>query len=299
MRIPEPGLGELSSGFHRNFWPTLSAPVENPTLRVLSLGAGVQSTTLALAAARGDIGPMPDCAIFADTGWEPRRVMQHLAWLRERLPFPVHVVSAGNIRDDIVAWRNTTSGRFAAVPWFTLSEDGGKGLGRRQCTKEYKIRPIGKKIRELLGVQRRHRVPKGVVVEQWIGISMDEIERMKASQDRHIVNRFPLIEANMNRRQCETWLAERQFTAPKSSCLGCPFHSNAEWRNIRDNDPEGWADVIAVDKALREGGMNRNMRAQAFMHRSCLPLDQAPIDEPDNDGGIFGFKNECEGMCGV
>lgn len=38
-------------------------------LRALSLGAGVQSTTMALMAAHGEIGPMPDCAIFADTGW--------------------------------------------------------------------------------------------------------------------------------------------------------------------------------------------------------------------------------------
>ena len=37
-------------------------------LRVISLGAGVQSTTMALMAAHGEIGPMPDCAIFADTG---------------------------------------------------------------------------------------------------------------------------------------------------------------------------------------------------------------------------------------
>jgi hypothetical protein len=43
-------------------------------IRILSLGAGVQSTTLALMAAHGEIGPMPDCAIFADTQWEPRRV---------------------------------------------------------------------------------------------------------------------------------------------------------------------------------------------------------------------------------
>lgn len=73
-------------------------------LRVLSLGAGVQSTTLALMAAHGEIGPMPDCAIFADTGWEPRAVYEHLAWLRSPnvLPFPVHIVSDGNIREGLV-----------------------------------------------------------------------------------------------------------------------------------------------------------------------------------------------------
>lgn len=51
-------------------------------LRVISLGAGVQSTTMALMAAAGEIGPMPDCAIFADTGWEPAAVYEHLARLR-------------------------------------------------------------------------------------------------------------------------------------------------------------------------------------------------------------------------
>ena len=57
-------------------------PEDGVRLRVLSLGAGVQSTTLALLAVRGEIGPMPDCAIFADTGWEPRAVYEHLTWLR-------------------------------------------------------------------------------------------------------------------------------------------------------------------------------------------------------------------------
>ena len=35
---------------------------------VLSLGAGVQSSTLALMAAKGEVTPMPDVAVFADTG---------------------------------------------------------------------------------------------------------------------------------------------------------------------------------------------------------------------------------------
>lgn len=48
-------------------------------LRVFSRRAGVQSTTLALMAAHGEIGPMPDCAIFADTAWEPGAIHEHLA----------------------------------------------------------------------------------------------------------------------------------------------------------------------------------------------------------------------------
>ena len=72
-------------------------------LRVLSLGAQVQSTTLALLAAQGIVGPMPDCAIVADTDWEPKVGFEHLARLMSPnvLPLPVHIVSAGNIRDNL------------------------------------------------------------------------------------------------------------------------------------------------------------------------------------------------------
>ena len=57
-------------------------------IRIISLGAGVQSTTMAFMAAHGEIGPMPDCAIFADTGWEPKRVYRHLEWIRDIPTFP-------------------------------------------------------------------------------------------------------------------------------------------------------------------------------------------------------------------
>ena len=86
---------------------------------MLSLGAGVQSTTLALMAAHGEIGPMPDCAIFADTGWEPKAVYEHLAWLQSPnvLPFPVHIVSAGDLRADLLA--GARGERWASIPAFT------------------------------------------------------------------------------------------------------------------------------------------------------------------------------------
>ena len=76
--------------------------VSDVKLRCLSLGAGVQSTTMALMAARGELTPMPDIAIFADTGWEPAAVYDHLDWLRsgEVLPFPVEIVKKSNLRDD-------------------------------------------------------------------------------------------------------------------------------------------------------------------------------------------------------
>jgi len=269
-------------------------------LRVLSLGAGVQSTTLALMAAHGVVGPMPDCAIFADTGWEPAAVYDHLAWLMSPnvLPFPVHVVTGGDIRADLL--RAGEGHRWASIPAFTRTVKGVRfsiGMIRRQCTKDYKIVPIRRKVRELAGLTRR-RSPATPVVEQWIGISLDEAIRMKPSFEDWQVNRWPLIEQRMTRRDCLRWLAEHEYPVPpKSSCIGCPFHADEVWRQMRDEDPAAWADAVAIDRAIRTG--LRGIRGEVFLHRSAVPLDEADLTTKQNAGQLDLWGNECEGMCGV
>ncbi len=264
-------------------------------MRVISLGAGVQSTTLALMAAYGEIGPMPDCAIFADTGWEPKAVYEHLQRLREMLPFPVHIVSSGNIRDDILTQTNTTGQRFASVPWFT--ENGG--MARRQCTKEYKIVPIARKLRELLGYQKGQRIPPKSV-EVWIGISTDEIQRMKDPRDKWQVYRWPLIDTRMSRTDCKIWLAKRGWSAPKSACIGCPYRNNIGWMDMKKNDPESFLDAIYVDHKIRENGGLGRLKFEPYMHPSLLPLSQVDLRSSYEKGqNEFGFLQECDGMCGV
>jgi len=56
---------------------------------ILSLGAGVQSSTLALLATQGLVKPMPVAAIFADVKAEPAGVYKWLDYLEKLLPFPV------------------------------------------------------------------------------------------------------------------------------------------------------------------------------------------------------------------
>lgn len=262
----------------------------------LSLGAGVQSSTMALMAAHGEIGPMPDAAIFADTKWEPRKVYEWLDWLETKLPFPVYRVSRGNLRDDTIAKKNSTGGRFASIPWHITMPDGSASMGRRQCTAEYKISPLIKEKRRLLGYKARQRIPVGSC-ETWIGISTDEASRMKQSTERWSVNRWPLIERGMSRWDCLRWMEKKGYpTPPKSSCIGCPFHSDHEWRAIKD-DPESWADAVAIDAIIREPV--RGMRGYQFAHRSCIPLDQVDLSTAEDHGQISLFNNECEGMCGV
>lgn len=269
-------------------------------LRVLSLGAGVQSTTLALMAAHGEVGPMPDCAIFADTGWEPAAVMEHLTWLRSHnvLPFPVHIVSAGNIRDDLHSAGQ--GGRWASIPAFTRTVRRRRaqiGMIRRQCTSEYKVKPIRRKVRDLAGLTRR-RSPARPVVEQWIGISLDEVIRMKPAREAWQVNRWPLVEQRMTRTDCLRWLERHEYPIPpKSACVGCPFHSDARWRDIRDYDPAAWVEAVEVDRAIRTG--LRGIRGEVFLHRSAVPLDEADLSTAQDRGQLDLWGNECEGLCGV
>jgi hypothetical protein len=275
-------------------------------MRVISLGAGVQSTTLVLMAAHGEIGPMPDCAVFADTGEEPAPVTEHLRWLMSGnvLPFPVHIVGKPTrLGDDLMAGRNSgdtgSARRFASIPAF-LKTDQDQGLGRRQCTKEYKLGPITKKLRSLLGYEPRKRIPKDSV-EVWIGISTDEKLRVKPSRNTWSVNRYPLIEQRMSRGDCLEWLKRKGYPQPpKSACTFCPYRSNEEWRYIRDSDPAGFARAIEVDRSLRaQSSFGRSLRGEPYVHRSMVPLDQADISSDEDRGQINLFNNDCEGMCGV
>ena len=268
-------------------------------MRVLSLGMGVQSTTMALLAAHGVID-MPDVALFADTGWEPASVYAQLAWLRSHnvLPYPVEVVSAGNLRDGILARRNTTAGRYAVVPWYGKMPDGSSIMGRRQCTSEYKLAPLMRGIRRLLGVNPRARIQPGTV-EVMIGISTDEASRMRPARQKWMRNRWPLIELGMSRRECLNWMARHDYPIPKkSACIGCPYHSDAHWRDMRDNDPKSWAAAVEVDAALRKNDA-RGIFAVEYMHRSLVPLDQVDLSTAEDHGQIDAFKNDCDGMCGV
>lgn len=267
------------------------------TIRTLSLGAGVQSTALVLLACEGMIKPF-DAAIFADTGWEPRKVYDHLdrltAYAAEH-GMPIYRVSAGNIRNDAL----DPNHRFASMPLFVRNPDGSDGMARRQCTSEYKLKPIKAKTRHLLGYPHPTPVPKGVYAETAIGISMDEIGRARDSDVQYMHNVFPLLDLGWTRKECERFNRSKGWlTVAKSACIGCPYHGNRQWRELRDESPEEFQDAVEFDAAIRSGSARANaagkdLRGSMYLHRSRVPLDVAPIDRvtyrewADAQGDIF------------
>lgn len=153
-----------------------------------------------------------------------------------------------------------------------------------RSTGEYKARPIKQKVRELLGYTYPNRIPKGVFVEQWVGISTGEFHRAKDADVKYMRNRHPLLDISWSRSDCIRHLTSLGLAdTPKSSCLGCPPHGNAQWRHIRATSPSEWADVVEFDAAIRQGNARANatgsrLPGEAFLHRSRVPLSEAPID---------------------
>lgn len=260
-------------------------------LHVISLGAGVQSSTMALMAAHGEIMPMPDCAIFADTQAEPQSVYSWLDWLEKHLPFSVYRVTAGNlgaVEGLKVSKKGTKYARFF-VPMYALTAKG-KAMMLRQCTRDFKVVPIRRKVMSLLG--------KREIAIQWLGISFDELDRMKDSQHRRIVNRYPLVDIGMRRRNCLEWMETRGYpTPPRSACVFCPYHTDGEWQRLKSEEPEEFAKAAAYEKRQQElVSQSDRFTGVPFLHASLKPLESVTFV----DGRQANlFRNECEGMCGV
>ena len=274
-----------------------------PAIRSISLGAGVQSTVLALMADRGEHGlPKPDVAIFADTGWEPPHVYEHLDWLESQLSFEVVRVNNGNLRENIMKGINPRGNPYLTIPAFLVNPDGSSAIASRQCTSDYKIKPIHDYLRQRLGLQYGRRAPHAIYAEVWMGISKDEELRAKPSREEWIESRFPLVELEFSRAQLLNWFKEHypDRYLPRSSCIGCPYHTNAEWKWLHDHDPESFQDAIVVDHALRNDAVVKNgisKKGNAYLHRLRRPLDEIDLSEtPDYDSLML---DECEGVCGI
>ena len=240
-----------------------------------------------LMALDGAFGEAPDFALFADTGWEPSEVYQWLDRLeKEVAPFKITRVSHGNIREDSISGQSRT-GRFVTLPCFIDNPiSGDKGMGRRQCTNEYKLNPMRRYLRSL-GVKQ---------AEMWIGISTDEAIRMKPSRLKWITHRWPLIEKKLSRESCANYLRDRMGTvAPRSSCIGCPLHNDAYWIRMKHLNPEEFEDACQFDEQIRHAG---RMKFPQYLHSSLKPLRQVSFAHEHQNRMFFDhFGNECEGIC--
>lgn len=253
-------------------------------MRILSLGAGVQSSAILLMAAKREIEPI-DAAIFADTQWEPKAVYDWLPYLADRAEMagiPLYQVSAGSLRADALAGHTP-----AWMPLFSRDEKGKKQQLKRQCTRNYKIRPIRRQVRALGGGPRNR-------VDQLVGISLDEYQRIHTSDVKYIRNVYPLIDMRLTRQDAKAWLAADGAPEPaRSTCVGCPFRTNAEWRSLT---PAEWDDATDFDERIRLV-RDRTRRQEVFLHREAVPLAEADLRTEEDRGQMAMDFDGCGVLC--
>lgn len=289
-------------------------------LTYLSLGAGVQSTALLAMSCRGDYGvPKIDFAVFADTQSEIKDTYDHLDYLEKwAAPYGVKIirVTLGSLEKSCLM-KEAAPGRnedyFISIPLFTLGAGGKKeGRLRRQCTREFKVQVIEKEIRNQLGFEKGERIAGKKTALGLIGISMDEVVRVKPSRVAWIEHKHPLVDSRLSRVHCLKYLDEVGIPRPqKSACYFCPYHDDEFWYWLKTERSQEWERAVAFDQAIRN--MTRaGVERPVFIHRDCFPLkdiDLAKKAQERKEAREFAkhqltlwdnpFVEECEGMCGV
>ena len=264
---------------------------------IISLGGGVQSSTLCMMVETGEI-EKPIAAVFADTGHEPQAVMDYIDWLDGECDFPVVRVQYADLGDDTIGLLHGKQTRGSTPPLFIASGKKRAGMLPRQCTHKYKIAPVQMWVKEnVFGIHRRAPWPLDRTIDMHLGITTDEMERMKESGRPALRHTFPFIDdLNMSRADCLAWAAKHGAPQPpKSACYFCPYASDGRWAWLKENDQDSWDRAVAFDKKLR---YQPREKGEAYLHRQCIPLDQVNLPEPD-DGDDRSFLGECDGMCGV
>lgn len=264
----------------------------------ISDGEGVQSNTLKAMVAFGDLPPV-DVAIHSNTTHERSATYAYRAkWLPFWEDHDIRCVTVTPTRTLDFERAGVAS---IQIPAFTQRpgywqiktlKDGtkkrvwndGKGQLRRQCTQRWKVAPMRRWLQANRGKEQ---------VELWIGFSLDEIVRIKPSNVKYIVNRYPLIEKRMTRADCIKYLEAHHIEVPvKSSCVFCPFHDRAAWRELYQTGNGDWHKAVEIDNAARKVRPPFDL----FVHSSRKPLEQiaSEIDaQPDFD--LEG--EECDGVC--
>tara|TARA_Y100001963_G_scaffold24202_1_gene32485 strand:- start:384 stop:1205 length:822 start_codon:yes stop_codon:yes gene_type:complete len=258
-------------------------------LKIISLGMGVQSTAVYLMSSMEYKLPRADYAVFADPQAEHPKTYEMLDWLlkwqKKNNGIEIIVNNKKNIYKDIKnGYKNNT--RVASIPAHTHKN----GIVRRQCTETYKINPVIESVRKLHGLKPRQRMKP---TELWLGISTDEVQRMKESWRFNTKYFYPLIYHNMSRAECINFYKDNNFPVPaKSSCVFCPFHSDKFWRSLKIENGSAWEMSVEIDKTIRN---HPKMEQRQYLSRHCKPLDQ--IDFQENQTNMF--IEECEGYCGI
>lgn len=247
---------------------------------IWSYGGGTQSVAIAVLVVNGKL-PTPERIVIADTGREASETWEYMHDVVNPLlekvgrqveiaPHSLSTVGLYGKNGDLLIPAFTSSGKLPTL-----------------CSNEWKKRVIQRWLRKQgYGPKKPVRV--------WLGISVDELLRAKPSGVNWMEYHWPLLMDLPHRRdECVSLVVNAGLPPPpRSACWMCPHRNNAEWRRLRDEYPDDWQNALFLEASIqnndeRDGGL--------YLHRQCVDLDDAEIDEDNLD-----MFDECDsGFCFV
>lgn len=272
-------------------------------MKILSCGAGMQSTALALMSCEkkkygDDIYPevpIYGAILFCDLGEEPRWVYDQVYFIQcacEDVGIPFYVLES-NLHSHYV--ENFGKSRVVSIPFWTIDESGKKGKMMRNCTLDYKINVMQKFIRSnLLGYKKGQRTRNEDLKahEMHLGFSVEEKHRCKDNPHKMFVNKFPLCDMNLERKDNYAYIKDVWGLETKASaCTFCPFHRNYFFKHLKANYQEEYKKLIEFDDLLEIGQPNTKIRSKLYISRSRKRIKD--LNEDDfNDKETFDYKGE-------
>lgn len=254
------------------------------TVRVGSYGGGVQSTAMLVLAAelRIDFSTF----LFALTG-EDSEHPATLAYVADvAAPYAaahgIELATARRRKRD--GSTETLLGRLydrASSVGIPMRMDGSGAPGNRNCTLDFKIRPIAKELK-----RRGATAADPAVVA--LGISLDEFHRMRTESGiPYETLAYPLIDLRLDRSQCVGIIERAGLPVPlKSSCWFCPYHRMGEWRRMARHEPVLFAASAELERMLND------RRADLGKDRMWMTTTGRPLDEAIQDDGQIGMFDE-------
>lgn len=234
-------------------------------LNVLNYGGGWQTVGICILILQGKL-PKPDRIIIANTGREKQSTWDYLETVtRPRMHeagIEIEIAPHSLATVDIYSHQGTL-----LLPVYTPT-----AKMTAFCSSEWKARVIDRYIRQSDGPVASERT-------HWIGFAYDERRRIKGESGRI----YPLVDLMLTRADIRQLVLNAGWPEPtSSSCWMCPNMTNAQWREVRDNRPDEFAQAIALDEEIREAN-ELECGIPTYLHESRVPLSEADLEAHDRE----------------
>lgn len=275
-------------------------------MKILSCGAGQQSTALALMSCDNVINPgkfpkvpIYDAIIFCDLGGERKWVYEQVNFMVkicESVGIPFYILRDKNLKEDYM--KNYGHSRVCTIPFWSIDENGKKGKMTRHCTIDYKIVQLQNFVRwNLLGYRKGQRTkPEDIQAhEMHIGFTAEEAQRIFDSKHKLFINKFPMIDMGLQRKDNYAYVKERWGLETRgSACLFCPFHTNYFFKECKENCQDDYATIVDFDNMLEHGIPNSRIgvpNSKIYISRSRKRIRDLE-DHECNDKETFMYKEQ-------